>query len=207
VFVNLAVFWSPQWIVWFLPLIVPLARRRWEYLVPAVGLDLLNYYTFPVLFWIHWGLFPEDFREFLAETLVYVRFGAWLQLAVVFVWDELRRPAPPAFPSDRTALIEAFLKAAGSLGRPRGLQWIGAEPAGEPVFVRDGDQGTALLPLVVRFEPVEGSELADVPQAREPRPVTAVFVHDGRRWAPSGKAVFNLTPEQVASQERFRPIR
>ena len=50
VFANLQVFFSPQWSLWFVPLLVPLARRSWLVVVVVVLLDLLTYLAFPVLF-------------------------------------------------------------------------------------------------------------------------------------------------------------
>ena len=93
VFISLAVFWSPQWVVWFLPMLVPLAaRHRW--IVPlAVLLDLLNYFQFPVLFWILWNHFDESSLKPLTEVLIYLRAGLWLGLACGLSWRELRPSA------------------------------------------------------------------------------------------------------------------
>jgi hypothetical protein len=204
VFVLLAVFWSPQWVVWFLPLVVPLARRRWAYVYPAVALDVLNYYTFPILFWIHWQYFPPDVREPLAEVLVYARTAAWLGLAGVFAWDwyTSRTTVGPhqAFHAGRSALVEAFRRAAESQNRPRGVEWVTAEPVGEPVFVTDSGIPVALVPVEVAFRPRPGSELEDVPQAREPRTVTAMFTFENGAWRTTGRAIFNLTPAEVIAR-------
>ena len=93
VFISLAVFWSPQWVVWFLPMLVPLAaRHRW--IVPlAVLLDLLNYFQFPVLFWILWNHFEANSLKPLTEVLIFVRAGLWLGLACGLSWRELRPSA------------------------------------------------------------------------------------------------------------------
>ena len=45
VFAVLAVFWSPQWILWFLPLTVPLATR-YPVKAAVVTLDAVNYLSF-----------------------------------------------------------------------------------------------------------------------------------------------------------------
>ncbi|MFO0849717.1 MAG: glycosyltransferase family 87 protein [Gemmataceae bacterium] len=207
VFVNLAVFWSPQWVVWFLPLVVPLAgadrRLRW----PAAAVDVLNYLSFPVMFWIGWNTLPDGVKVYCVEGLILVRTAAWGWLA----WRLLRPTGadPTAFPTERAGLLEAFRRAASAGGSARGLRWVAVEPNGEPLVVRDGKTGewVGLLPTVVRFEPEPGSDLEDVPQAREPRPVTAVFVCDGVTWTPTGKAVFNLSPEQYVAKDggRFAP--
>jgi hypothetical protein len=92
VFISLAVFWSPQWVIWFLPLVVPLAaRHRW--LIPVcVALDLINYFQFPVLFWILWNHFEADSLKPVAEALIYTRAGLWGVLAGGLLIAEFRRP-------------------------------------------------------------------------------------------------------------------
>ncbi|MBX9628016.1 MAG: DUF2029 domain-containing protein [Gemmataceae bacterium] len=90
VFVMLAVFWSPQWVVWFLPLTVPLAaQRRWVGWA-AAALDLANYFSFPVLFWILWSRLDESAARPLASVMIVVRGGLWLWLAVGLARDEWR---------------------------------------------------------------------------------------------------------------------
>jgi hypothetical protein len=88
VFVALAVFWSPQWVVWYLPLVVPLAARHRWLLWTAVMLDLLNYLQFPVLFWVLWGNFPELAMRVTAEVLTGMRAASWAALIGGMVWCE-----------------------------------------------------------------------------------------------------------------------
>jgi hypothetical protein len=116
----------------------------------------------------------------------------------VFHWFRslFRRPASPAaFDAARGELLAHWFRTAAGAGKPKWLTWAGWEPAGEPLIVRD----LALVPVVVRFEPVPGGPLEDVPQAREPRAVVAVFRWERGYWTTDGRAVFNLTPQQVAS--------
>lgn len=89
VFVMLAVFWSPQWILWFLPLLAPLApQRRWVG-AAAVLLDAVNYFNFPVLFWILWNrVESEALLDALATAMIWVRGALWLGLAAGLVYDE-----------------------------------------------------------------------------------------------------------------------
>lgn len=216
VFAVLAVFWSPQWILWFLPLTVPLATR-YPVRAAVVTLDVVNYLSFPILFWVVWGwahhpqvepYFPKEVLYALGVGMTYVRGAAWVRLAVTLLLDARRagdRAATEAFSANRPALVAEFLRAAAKQGRPRGVEWVSAEPAGEPTFVRDPKTGgrVALLPVVVTFRPEEGSELEDVPQAREPRTVTAMFTHDRGGWRTVGRAVFNLTPAQVVERGHF----
>lgn len=107
------------------------------------------------------------------------------------------RPHPQAeFRARQSVLLSVWFDTAAKSGRPKGLTWTGYELLGEPLF---GD-GWAVLPVLVRFEPVAGGPLADVPQANEPRPVVAVFGYARRRWSTSGRTVFNLSAEQVAER-------
>lgn len=92
---------------------------------------------------------------------------------------------------------QEFLRVAGSSGLPRGLVWKSVEPLAEPTLVRDGRQFVALWPMLVQFEVPPGSALEDVPQALEPRPIVAMFYLAGRRWRTDGKAIFNLTVDEV----------
>lgn len=108
-----------------------------------------------------------------------------------------RRPDPPAeFRGREPELLDLWFRTAAAAGKPNGLRWVSAEPLGEPIF------GTnwAVLPVQVQFEPTADGPLADVPHAREPRPVVAVFAYARRRWGTSGRVVFNLSAAQVASQ-------
>lgn len=107
------------------------------------------------------------------------------------------RPDPEAeFRVRQQELLSLWFETAAKSGKPRGLTWAGYEPLGDPLF---GD-GWAVLPVLVRFESVAGGPLADVPHAKEPRPVVAVFAYVRRRWSTGGRAVFNLSAEQVAKQ-------
>jgi hypothetical protein len=102
VFVTLPVFYSPQWIIWFLPLLVPLARTQRWLLVPVVALDLVTYLSFPatwdgnlteLLFW----LFPEldatwtygDLTGLLRGTLTVARFVLMGVLVIMLAAPEL----------------------------------------------------------------------------------------------------------------------
>ena len=88
VFVALAVFWSPQWVVWFLPILIPLATRRRWIIVVAVGLDLANYFSFPILFWILWIRLEEWSLPSVATIMIYVRATLWAGLVIGLLRDE-----------------------------------------------------------------------------------------------------------------------
>lgn len=70
IFVSLAVFYSPQWVLWFAPLLLPLVGRSRRLGWTVATLDVVTYLTFPVWFWLaapvgywllkengHWNLY------------------------------------------------------------------------------------------------------------------------------------------------------
>jgi hypothetical protein len=86
VFVALQVFYSPQWILWFAPLLIPLVRSR-RILIPLlIGLDVVTYFTFPVAY--DWN--DDAVRTVLLGVLIYARVVALIGLAVAL----LRAPQP-----------------------------------------------------------------------------------------------------------------
>ena len=105
---------------------------------------------------------------------------------------------------------EQIVRSAAATGLPRGLRWVACAITGDAVLVRDEVNGgiVALVPVVIDFEPVEGSDMEDVPAAREPRPATAVFTFARGNWETTGKVVFNHTPDQtvVKFSPQFRVI-
>ena len=96
---------------------------------------------------------------------------------------------------------EQLLKAAGATGLPRGLRWVACRITGDAVLVRDTATGgiVALVPVQIDFAPIEGSDMEDVPAAKEPRPATAVFTFHGGAWHTAGRVVFNHTPDQTVT--------
>jgi hypothetical protein len=105
---------------------------------------------------------------------------------------------------------EQLLRAASATGLPRGLRWVRCRISGDAVLARDAAarRVVALVPVVIEFEPEEGSDMADNPAAREPRPATAVFTFHRGTWETAGRVVFNHTPEQTvaAFAPQFRVI-
>jgi hypothetical protein len=100
--VTLPVFYSPQWILWLIPLLAPLTRRQWPVLGLAVALDLITYLTFPVAL----GVMSDDAQflgslraplreayDTLLGALVYARFAVLGGLALALLRADWRQPA------------------------------------------------------------------------------------------------------------------
>lgn len=105
---------------------------------------------------------------------------------------------------------EQIISAGAATGLPRGLRWRECAITGDAVLVRDQVNGgiVALVPVVIHFEPVPGSDMEEVPAAREPRPATAVFIFRRGTWETTGKVVFNHTPDETVGKfaPQFRVI-
>lgn len=84
VFASLQQFFSPQWLLWFVPLLVPLARKSWVLLILLVVFDLLIYSSFPVVFDQQAEL-PET-----KEVLIYSRGILMFALLLWLAWGEVR---------------------------------------------------------------------------------------------------------------------
>lgn len=96
VFASLQTFYSPQWILWVMPFLAPLAARRWALTSLAAALDLVTYATFPVVC----DLLGHPSQGPWMTELVYARLGIISCLLAVLLADELkptlwRHPSPP----------------------------------------------------------------------------------------------------------------
>jgi hypothetical protein len=98
VFVTLPVFYSPQWVLWLVPLLAPLARRSWRVAAPAVLLDVVTYLTFPGVMGLmdtspYLGSWKESLlahHDTLLAALSYARFAVLGLLALALLWAEWR---------------------------------------------------------------------------------------------------------------------
>jgi hypothetical protein len=134
---------------------------------------------------------------------------AWLALAIValvalvLLLTRVMRPrhesaslAQQRFLQQREHLEAAFLRAARSSGKPRGLRWKACDWEPEVVLARDRKTGqlTALVGVSIRFEAIEGSDMEGLPAVGNLRNASGVFYLEGGRWRTTGRAVFNLNP-------------
>jgi hypothetical protein len=99
VVVMLAVFFSPQWILWFAPLLLPLVRKDRALGWCVASLDAISYLIFPI-----WYL--TDWIDPLGELLLFGRCVAFLAIGVQLVRREWLGP-------DRMRAFVAVLKRGG----------------------------------------------------------------------------------------------
>lgn len=138
-------------------------------------------------------------------------FIAFLFLVVAWLLWALVRPtlftrrlekALRQFERNRGRLEAELFEAAATSGKPRGLKWkqCGFQPG--LVLARDRANGdiVGLVGVSVSFDAVEGGAMEDVEAVGNLRAATAVFTHDGSKWATQGRVVFNLEPREVLTR-------
>ena len=167
----------------------------------------------PMLREAHIGPFAPDGQDtsrlwlVAVELVLAILVGRWLWNVGRAVQAERAREL---FRLQHERFEEQLLAAATATGLPRGLRWVSCTINGDALLVRDTTTSTivALVPVVIQFEPVEGSDMESVPAAHEPRPATAVFTFVRGNWQTNGRVVFNHTPEETAARfaPRFRVI-
>ena len=106
------------------------------------------------------------------------------------------------FALTRPRLQEEFFAAAAASGKPRGLRWKALEWEPGAEFARERATGNlaALVGVVIQFEAVEGSDMEGLPAVGNLRNASAVFFFHRGRWRTTGKAVFNLNPDEALAR-------
>jgi hypothetical protein len=119
----------------------------------------------------------------------------------VRTWQRERqlRRARALFPKQREHLEAKFMTAAAASGKPRGLRWKNCEWEREIAFARDRQSGglAALVAITIQFEAIEGGDMEGLPAVGNLRNASAVFFFDRGRWQTTGKAIFNLNPDEA----------
>jgi hypothetical protein len=107
--------------------------------------------------------------------------------------------ARAAFRDRRPKLEAQFFRAAAASGKPRGLRWKACDWADCVEFARERASGrlTALVGVTIQFEAIEGSDMEGLPAVGNLRNASAVFFFDHGQWVATGKAVFNLNPDEA----------
>jgi LPXTG-motif cell wall-anchored protein len=138
---------------------------------------------------------------------VWLTVGGVLLLAlVVLMLRRRRRPSVAevrrAFQQQREHLEADFFRLASATGKPRGLRWVECRWEELLEFGRDRHTGqlAALAGVIVQFEAIPGSDMEGLPAVGNLRNGSGLFLHDGRRWAATGRVVFNLNPDEVLAQ-------
>jgi hypothetical protein len=141
---------------------------------------------------------------------IYGLVGVVVVALLVFLVLALRRGgvslmnARRIFQAQRAELEAAFFAAASATGKPRGLRWKACEWEPGAEFAREIATGrlAALVGVTIQFEAIAGSDMEGLAAVGNLRNASAVFFfHDGR-WQTTGKAVFNLNPDEALAHFR-----
>ena len=103
------------------------------------------------------------------------------------------------FARDRGRLEQAFFVAVSASGKPRGLRWKAIEWQPGAEFARERETGrlAALVGVTIAFEAIEGGDMEGVAAVGNLRQGSAVFFYHQGAWHTTGKAIFNLGPEEA----------
>jgi hypothetical protein len=114
-----------------------------------------------------------------------------------------KRPDIPTaqarFRAGHRELETSFFQAAAASGKPRGLRWKACEWDGTVEFAREKHTGNlaALAGVTIQFEAIEGGDMEGVAAVGNLRNASAVFFYHRGQWHTTGKAVFNLNPDEA----------
>ena len=100
----------------------------------------------------------------------------------------------------RREWLEAkFVDLAQQSGRPRGLIWADVDFENTESLARDRhtNQLQALVGITIRFEAIPGGPMEHVEAVGNLRAATAVFGFEQGEWKTSGRAIFNLSPDEA----------
>jgi hypothetical protein len=123
----------------------------------------------------------------------WLRFWRWFRRGPQI--EQARR----RFSLQRERLELQFFQAASAGGKPRGLRWKEIEWGPSVALAREKSSGqlAALVGVTIQFEAIEGSDMEGLPAVANLRNASAVFFFHQGRWHTSGKAVFNLNPDEA----------
>jgi hypothetical protein len=147
------------------------------------------------------------------DMTVFLILGPAVAFALALIWG-VRQPlrkrrrvreervALQAFRVQREQLEAKFFDLASSLGKPRGLRWVGCDWQNSVSFGRDVNTGllTAFVAVNIRFEAIEGGGMEEVEAVGTIRDAAAVFHYQRGRWGTGGKALFNMNPQDALAR-------
>lgn len=104
------------------------------------------------------------------------------------------------FDRDCELLKHQFFEKARTAGVPRGLRWVRCDWLPGRVLLRDRatSQICLLAGINVSFEAVEGGDMEDVAAVSMLRDACAVFHFEPAGWQTSGRALFNMNPDEAS---------
>jgi hypothetical protein len=118
------------------------------------------------------------------------------------------KTARDRFLRQREQLEAKFFTAAAGSGKPRGLRWKDIEWERPVEFARERPTGklAALVGITIQFEAVEGSDMEGLPAVGNLRNASAVFFFDRGRWHTTGRAVFNMNPDEAIAHFKYERV-
>src|SRR5262245_19637272 len=136
--------------------------------------------------------------------------GVWLWRPLRLLGHEIQvERARELFVLQRERLEAKFVTAASASGKPRGLRWKDCAFENDLELARDRQTGklVALVPVAIQFEAVEGGDMEDVPAVAYAKNASAVFHFERGQWLTTGKAVFNMNPDEVIQHFKNQYVR
>lgn len=144
-----------------------------------------------------------------------IGIGVFALLALFYAIGRRGRKLQPEearrqFLQQREHLEAKFFELAAASGKPRGLLWLGGDWESTVELARDRKTGqiAAFVGVTLRFEAIPGSDMEGLPAVGNLRNATGIFFHDGRNWQASGRALFNMNPDEAIQHfgKQFEPL-
>lgn len=107
------------------------------------------------------------------------------------------------FCQQRDEVISEYLRLGRSSDKPRGLRLANAEWEPEGTLARDRqhDLYVMLVPVALKFTPIQGGDMEGVAATELAKQATAVFYFDRGRWHASDRTIFNLSPKEALTRQ------
>jgi hypothetical protein len=147
--------------------------------------------------WYGWVLAGLAVLLVLAGLLVLLRGRSDPQKA----WQHFRR--------QREQLEAKFFALAAASGKPRGLRWMAIDWESPAELAREPATGklAVLVGITIQFEAIAGSDMEGLPAVGNLRNASAVFFYHRGRWHTTGRAVFNLNPDEAITHFHYERLR
>lgn len=128
-----------------------------------------------------------------------------MRIPILDQFIQLFRTSVPAttllrrFENNREELEHRFFQQAAGAGVPRGLRWIRCEWLSTRSLLRDrsSQQVCLLVGVNISFEAIEGGDMEHVAAVSLIRDACAVFQLTPAGWQTTGRALFNMNPDEA----------